>query len=150
MSSKTVQVDGFSAKLIERWEKSGQKLEALGAAFPESKYDEKPGHELKSFGEVLRHVAFWNLYVADTVRGKKADDSANELPKEKYGTKAKILAGLKESVADTADALREKRGGLDPEAVELLVSFIEHTSEHYGQLVVYTRRAGIVPPASRG
>ena len=150
MASKTVQVDAFSEKLIQRWEQSGQKLETLGEAFPESKYDEKPGNQLKCFGEVLRHVAFWNQYVADTVRGKKADDSTNELPKEKYGTKKKVLDALKESVADAAAALREKRGGLDPETVELAVSFIEHTSEHYGQLVVYTRRAGIVPPASRG
>ena len=39
---------------------------------------------------------------------------------------------------------------LSPEAAELLVSFIEHNCEHYGQLVVYARLSGIVPPASRG
>jgi uncharacterized damage-inducible protein DinB len=32
---------------------------------------------------------------------------------------------------------------------EMLVTFIEHNSEHYGQLVVYARLNGIVPPASR-
>jgi hypothetical protein len=37
-----------------------------------------------------------------------------------------------------------------PNAAELWMSFISHSSEHYGQLVVYYRLNGIVPPASRG
>jgi uncharacterized damage-inducible protein DinB len=36
------------------------------------------------------------------------------------------------------------------DTTELMISFIEHNCEHYGQLVVYARLQGIVPPASRG
>jgi uncharacterized damage-inducible protein DinB len=150
MGSKTVQVDAFSAKLIGLWEQAGQKLETLGEAFPEAKYDQTPGDGMRTFSEVLRHVAFWNLYVADTLRGKKANDTANELPSAKYSTKGQILKALKETTADAATALREKKAGLEPETVELVVAFVAHASEHYGQLVTYARRAGIVPPASRG
>jgi hypothetical protein len=32
---------------------------------------------------------------------------------------------------------------------ELVATFLEHTSEHYGQLAVYARMKAIVPPASR-
>jgi hypothetical protein len=31
----------------------------------------------------------------------------------------------------------------------LYVTFTEHSGEHYGQLVVYYRLSGLVPPASR-
>ena len=101
-------------------------------------------------GDVLRHVAFWNQYVADTARGKKADDSTNELPKSQCASKSKVLESLTKSTADAAAALREHSAGLDPEKAGLAESFIEHVCEHYGQLVIYARWAGVVPPASRG
>jgi len=104
---------------------------------------------VRTFGDVLRHVAFWNRYVADSVRGKKADDAANELPKTEYSTKARIVDALKSSAPEAAAALREHPVELDWNNAAMIVTFLEHTSEHYGQLVVYTRLNGIVPPASR-
>jgi uncharacterized damage-inducible protein DinB len=88
--------------------------------------------------------------VADRARGKQSDEAANELPKAEFSTKAEVLAALKGSTADAAKALKENSSGLTPEHCEMLVSFIEHNCEHYGQLVVYARLNGIVPPASRG
>jgi len=32
--------------------------------------------------------------------------------------------------------------------VDTMISFIEHSGEHYGQLVMYARLNGVVPPAS--
>jgi 2-methylisocitrate lyase-like PEP mutase family enzyme len=46
-------------------------------------------------------------------------------------------------------ALRERHDSPDLKASKLLVRFNEHTSEHYGQVAVYARLMGIVPPASR-
>jgi uncharacterized damage-inducible protein DinB len=63
--------------------------------------------------------------------------------------KAAVLEALKQSSEDVVRALRDRNGPVDSKAAELLVTFIEHTSEHYGQLVVYARLKGIVPPASR-
>jgi uncharacterized damage-inducible protein DinB len=100
---------------------------------------------VRTFGDVLRHVAFWNRYVAQVARGAQADDSANELPKAEYATKEEAIAALTESAAVALEALR---GGMDSEKAALAESFIEHTCEHYGQLVVYARMAGVVPPVS--
>ena len=136
--------------LIERWEQTNAKLAALAHEFPEEKYESAPVTGIRTFGDVLRHVAFWNQYVADTARGKKADDSTNELPKSQYATKSKVMEALTKSTADATAALREHSAGLDLEKSGLAESFIEHVCEHYGQLVVYTRWAGSVPPASRG
>jgi hypothetical protein len=88
--------------------------------------------------------------VGARARGKKGDDTANELPKEEFSTKKQILNAFERSNTDVLGALKEHTSGLTPEIAEMLVTFIEHNCEHYGQLVVYARLNGIVPPASRG
>jgi uncharacterized damage-inducible protein DinB len=140
--------DQITVKLIERWEQVCQKLEQLAEVIPDVKFDHRPAEAVRSVAEVLRHVAFWNQYVADRTRGKKPDDSTNEIPKDKYSTKAQIMSALNRSAAEATNALREKPWGLRKEIAEMLVTFIEHNCEHYGQLVVYARLNGIVPPAS--
>ncbi len=150
MTTKAVQQGTISTKLIERWEQVGQKLSALAQEFPASKFEYKPADGVRTIAEVLRHVAFWNQYVADSVRGKKADDSSNELAKDKFSTKAQIVGALDRTTKDAAEALKEHASGMSPEIAETLISFLEHNCEHYGQLVVYARLNAITPPASRG
>lgn len=150
MATNVVPQQTPTSKLIARWEQLCAKLAALAEEIPANKLDYKPAEDVRSFAEVLRHVAFWNHYVADSARGKKADDQANELPKKEFATKAQILAALKRSGKEVANALAESRSGLSSETTEMLLNFVEHNCEHYGQLVVYARMNGIVPPASRG
>lgn len=148
MTSSTIQKETLSTMLIGHWEQAGRKIAVLAELFPEAKYEAQPAAGVRTFGDALRHVAFWNQYVADSARGKTADDTANELPKAGYATKAKIIEALKRSTADAAEALREHQDGLDLKTAEMVVSFVEHASEHYGQLAVYARLNGLVPPAS--
>lgn len=148
MTASTSQKETLSTMLIGHWEQAGRKLAALAEAFPEAGYESAPVSGVRTFGDVLRHVAFWNQYVADSARGKTADDTSNELPKAKYSSKSKLVEALRRSTADAADALRDHKGGLELKTAEMTVSFIEHVSEHYGQLVVYARLNGIVPPAA--
>jgi len=149
LTTKAVQKETLSTRLIARWEQAGNKLATLAEEFPAEKYESTPADGVRTFGDVLRHVAFWNQYVAQCARGKKADEASNELPKAEYSAKTRIVDALKRSTADASAALSEHQAGLDAETAEMVVTFIEHTSEHYGQLVVYTRLNGIVPPASR-
>ena len=148
MATKAAEQETVAAKLVERWQKSNQKLAVLAEEFPEKKYEYKPVDGVRTLADTLRHVAFWNQYVADTVSGKKADDTTNELPKLEYSSKAQIVEALKKTTADATTALRDS-GEIDAATAELVVSFIEHTCEHYGQLVVYARLNKIVPPASK-
>lgn len=149
MTPKTVVKETLSTILIGRWEQVGGKLATLAEKFPADKYESEPVHGVRTFGDVLRHVAFWNQFVADTARGKKIDETTNELLKTEYSTKTRIVDALKRSSADAAGALKVHPAGLEPKIAETVMSFIEHTSEHYGQLVVYARLNGIiVPPAS--
>ncbi|MBI4908320.1 MAG: DinB family protein [Acidobacteria bacterium] len=134
--------------LVERWEQVSRKIEALGRELPEETLERPTVNGVRPFGAVLRHVAFWNQYVADSLRGNTADDTANELAPGEYATKASILDALARSSQSVAAALLAHKS-FDAKSAELVITFIEHTSEHYGQLVVYSRTLGIVPPASR-
>jgi DinB superfamily len=150
MSTKVVPERGISVTLIGRWEQFGQKLTALAEGVPENKFDYRPVDGVRTFADVLRHVAFWNQYVADSALGREGNDAANELPGDEFSTKAQIVQALTRSAADATEALRGHSSGLSPEIAEMLVTFLEHHCEHYGQLVVYARLNGIIPPASRG
>lgn len=135
--------------LATRWEQGGAKLTQLAAELPAARWKTAPAGGTRSWGEVLRHVAFWNLYLAATLRGETADDSANELAAAEYSTKEAILDALGKSFESVSTAWRQ-RSSHDAQAAESMLAFLEHNAEHYGQLVVYARLAGIVPPASRG
>jgi hypothetical protein len=131
--------------LIQRWSEMGEKIVTLAGEFPAGQYDERPTEAMRSFGEQLRHVAFWNDYAAESLAGGKPDGAANELPKAQFANRRQIVEALRGSFDRVATALAQ--GEPDPATA---VSFLEHNGEHYGQLVVYYRLRGLVPPASRG
>ena len=149
MTAKTQKEETLTTLLVERWEQVSRKIAELAEEFPEVKFESQPVTGLRSCGEVVRHVAFWNRFVADSLHGTEADGAANELPLAEFPTKASAMEALKRNSQDVAEALRAQAAGLNPKTVELIMTFVEHTSEHYGQLVVYSRLMGIVPPASR-
>ena len=88
--------------------------------------------------------------MAKSARGEKADGKLNELPKAEYPTKAAVVKALKSSLAEATALLKQGPATPSVKLTNLWVSFTEHSGEHYGQLVVYYRLNGIVPPASRG
>lgn len=135
--------------LVARWSEIGEKMVKLAEEFPEERYDAQPVPEIRSFADQLRHVAFWNEYVRKTLRREEADGAANELPRKSYPTKAKVIKVLRTSFDDVARELASGRRNGNGSDADTVVSFIEHSGEHYGQLVVYARLNGIVPPASR-
>ena len=135
--------------LVTRWSEIGDKIVKLAEEFPEDRYDARPVADIRSFADQLRHVAFWNRYVQKTLRREEADGQANELPRATYATKAKIVKVLRSTFDDVTKEFSGMNGSASKADADTMVSFIEHGGEHYGQLVVYARLAGIVPPASR-
>ena len=135
--------------LVTRWSEIGDKMVKLAEAFPEDRYDAHPVPEVRSFADQLRHVAFWNRYVQKTLRREEADGQPNELPRASYPTKTKIVKILRTTFDDVAAELGAMNGKANTTDVDTMVSFIEHSGEHYGQLVMYARLNGVVPPASQ-
>jgi len=136
--------------LLEQWTDVGEKLIKMAEEFPADKYDFRPKPEVRTFADVVRHVAFWNQYVQKTARGEKIDARQNELPKSEYPTKDKIVEALKKTFADATAELKKEGASPAAKRARLWVTFTEHSGEHYGQLVVYYRLNGLVPPGSRG
>jgi uncharacterized damage-inducible protein DinB len=152
--------DSPSKVVLDTWNDVGRKLIAMAEDFPEDKYDMKPTPAQRSFADQLLHAAGANYYFTNIVLGQKPP--AGEDPKrDQYKTKADIVAFVKKSFSDGAKAIQLKGDAgmselvVDPFAhqqvrvSDLAYGFIEHCGEHYGQLVVYYRIAGLVPPESR-
>jgi len=145
--------------VLDSWNDIGRKLITMAEDFPEDKYDFKPTPEVRSFAEQLLHAAGSMYYFTNPAMGQKPP-AAEDPKREQYKTKADIVAFVKKSVADGASAIQSKgEKGLMTEVVytpdqkarvlDIAYGLIEHSGEHYGQLVVYYRLAGLVPPESR-
>jgi hypothetical protein len=124
-------------------------MNALASEFPENKYDYKPTPEVRTFAQQLLHVAFWNQWAVETARGGKPDPKPNELPRSEYKTKAQVVAVVKKTFDDVIAAIKSASDEENVKRLGLWSAFSEHNGEHYGQLVVYYRLNGLVPPASR-
>jgi DinB superfamily len=151
---------GPSQALLESWNDVGRKLIAMAEDFPEDKYDFKPTPAQRSFAEQMLHAAGANYFFTNPAMGKPMPPE--EDPKrDQYKTKADIVTFVKKSFADAGAAIKAKgdkgMGDLlvDPFAhqqvrvSDMAYGLLEHCGEHYGQLVVYYRVAGLVPPESR-
>jgi uncharacterized damage-inducible protein DinB len=149
-----------SQAVLESWNDIGRKLTAMAEDFPESKYDFKPVPAERSFAEQLLHTAGSNYFFTDPAKREKPP--AEEDPKrDQYKTKADVVAFVKKSFADGAAVIQSKGDkGMDElvtsresqrqiKVSDLAYGLIEHSGEHYGQLAVYYRVAGLVPPESR-
>jgi len=145
--------------VLDSWNEVGRKLIAMAEDFPEDKYDFKPTPAERSFAEQLLHAAGSNYFFTNPVMGKE-QQAAEDPKRDQYKSKADIVAFVKKSFADGAAAIQSKdEKGLMTEVVyypgqkarvlDIAYGLIEHSGEHYGQLVVYYRLAGLVPPESR-
>ena len=148
-----------SQVLLDSWNDIGRKLIAMAEDFPEDKYDFKPAPAQRTFAEQLLHAANANYYFISPVKGEKPP--AGDPKRAEYKTKAQVVEYVKKSFAEGASLIKSKGDGglgdlfVDPFAnqqarfSDSAWGLIEHSGEHYGQLVVYYRVAGLVPPESR-
>ena len=115
--------------------------------FPEDKYDFKLKPEMRSFGEVVIHIASGNIYAAKAGRGEKV--KWDELDPKNYRSKADVVALMEKSINEAEATLKNLPEASFAKSVEPWMSVTEHSAEHYGLLVAYYRANGLVPPASR-
>ena len=150
---------GPSQGLLWMWKDVGRKLTAMAEDFPEDKYDFKPDPAQRSFAEQLIHAANGIYTYDDLVRGVKPH--LDDPKRSEFKNKAAVVEYVRKAFADGATLIAGKGDNgmndliVDPwsnqqfRVSEEAWFFIEHSGEHYGQLVVYYRVAGLVPPESR-
>lgn len=123
-----------------------QKILTMAQDFPESKYDYRLKPEMRSFGEVIVHIASGDAYAAKKGRGENV--KWDELNAKDYASKAACVALMQKWIEEANAALKENPQGLHG-SLEPFLSVLQHSSEHYGLLVAYYRANGLVPPESR-
>src|SRR5246500_4789783 len=148
-----------SQAVLESWNDVARKLTTMAEDFPEDKYDFKPNPAERSFAEQLLHAAGANYFFINPAKGLKPPEG--DPKRAEFKTKAAVADFVKKSFADGAALIQSKGDGglndvfIDPFSKnqtrfsDFAWGFIEHGGEHYGQLVVYYRVAGLVPPESR-
>jgi uncharacterized damage-inducible protein DinB len=122
---------------------------------PEENYSFKPTEAVRSFGQIVGHVADAQYLFCSIELGEQ-----NPTPKIEQTTtsKADLIAALKNAFAycgkaydgltdASATQVVQLFGGDTPKLGVLTVNNM-HTLEHYGNLVTYMRLKGIVPPTS--
>jgi uncharacterized damage-inducible protein DinB len=122
---------------------------------PEENYAFRTVPQVRSFGEMVAHVADGQLRMCATVKGETVTADAN-----KKTSKADLVAKLKasfdycdpvyESMTDAAGAAKVKWARFEMSKLGLLNWNITHDNEMYGIIGAFLRIRGIVPPSSEG
>ena len=108
---------------------------------PADKYNYRPVDSVRTFGQLIAHIAdSYNYFCANAV-GPKVEWSEAV---EKGGTeKDALLPKLKESIGKCNTAYGAPNAQMKP-----LFINISHTSLHYGNIITYMRMMGLKPPSS--
>ncbi|HEX4751137.1 MAG TPA: DinB family protein [Bryobacteraceae bacterium] len=130
---------------------------AIAAAekMPEEYYSFKPTPDVRSFGQLVGHLADSQYYFCSTAAGETTP--ASNIEKSKTA-KADLLVSLKDAVSyctkvyagmtDAKGAQMVKLMNFDLARLTVLSANTAHMDEHYGNMVTYMRLKGIVPPTS--
>jgi uncharacterized damage-inducible protein DinB len=123
---------------------------------PEANYSFKPTPEVRSFGELIGHVANAQYMFCSAASGMA---STNKTDFEKVTAKADLVQGIRDAMAfcdkayqmDDAKAMESVNFfGQDGTRLWVLEFNTTHNNEHYGNIVTYLRMKGLVPPSSQG
>jgi len=146
------------ADLIKDWERQKATLLAIADAMPEDKFGFKSTPAQRSYAEHIMHVATVNVDILKLVGGQATPPTFTA---ESAKTKADILKALGESYDHGIALLNEQTDATITGTIEaaflgpstrarVFWFLLGHSMDTYGQLAVYLRLNGIVPPASRG
>jgi hypothetical protein len=150
-------------EMLDRWNDIGNKLIAMAQDFPEDKYDFKLQKDQRTYALNLLHAAALDFIVIRRISGSNIgpDFGEGDNPtRDAFKTKADIVKFVQEAVADGAKVIQQQGdtgldnttkffGGRMAHNSSIWTFAIEHSGEHYGQLVVYYRANNLVPPDSR-
>ena len=139
-------------------------LVGLAELMPAEGYDFRPTGAacagVRTFGEQVRHIATMVSMTAAIVlqepppNGPGAGDNGPDTVRSKAEALAYLRAAL--AYARRAVASLDERNQFDPlqtyfgsqTRVEVAGGLVYHSYNHYGQMVVYARMHGVVPPSS--
>ena len=163
LASAALAVTGSSAyaqatihgDLLKDWASQKDMLVKIANAMPEDKFGFKPTPAQRSFGEQVLHIAQVNNMLTAAIGGKTPAPTSNM----KATAKAEIVQALSDSFDYGTKVLNEFNNTTIQETVQapfmgpstrarVMFFLNSHTQDIYGQMAVYLRLNGVVPPAS--
>ncbi len=148
--------DPAMAALYTNWQGQVDNITKAAEEMTEANYAYKPVATVRSFGELIGHVAGTQNLICAAVLGEKqpAEDAIEKTAK----TKAALVAALKASTAHCVKAYNipaasgtatiDMFGSKSTKFGALILNAV-HDGEHYGNIVTYMRMKGMVPPSSK-
>lgn len=126
-------------------------------AVPEELYDFRATEEVRSFGQLVGHIANAQYSICSGLYGEENPAGANL---EELGSKAELVDAITgawaycdRAYAEATDASMGDQvsffGGASVRHYPMSFGLI-HAYEHYGNMVTYMRLNGLVPPTSQG
>ncbi|HEV8239392.1 MAG TPA: DinB family protein [Thermoanaerobaculia bacterium] len=149
---------GFQADLVADLDEAMDHLLQLADAMPADKYGWRPGEGVRSFAEVLGHVAA-GYYAGAASLGTPVPAGVDPGKLEAVSDKAAAIASLRAAVdhfkaasaaVETADLdTPVDLFGMKLNKRRVMLLMQGHGHEHTGQAIAYARMNGVVPPWSR-
>ena len=144
------------AALRTQWKGATANITAAAEELTEAEYGYRPVAGVRTFGELIGHVAGTQNMLCAAVLGdaQPAEDAVEKSSK----TKAALVAALKTSNAYCAKAYAisatDSYAAIDvfgekSSKVGALALNAVHDGEHYGNIVTYMRMQGKIPPSSK-
>jgi uncharacterized damage-inducible protein DinB len=144
--------------LLKDWERQKETMMQIADAMPEDKFGYKSTPPQRSYGEQVMHIATVNVDVLKWIGGQTP---APSFTAESAKTKADMLKAMAESYEYGAALLKEQTDTTITQTIDgrflgpstrarVFWFLLGHSMDIYGQMAVYLRLNGIVPPASRG
>jgi len=153
----SAQAPSLQAEAVKDLTNQKELMTKIADAMPEDKFGFKATPAQRSYGEQIMHIAGANVMLFKTYGSKAVAPTMNP----KATAKAEIIKALADSYDFGIAALKEQTDAtmiqsvegprfLGPSTRTRIVYFVmNHAMDIYGQMAVYLRLNGIVPPASR-
>ncbi len=154
LSAQSVTVAG---SLKNEWQQLSGWIASAAEQMSEADYAFQPTPQVRTFGQLIGHLAGAQDYTCAVALGDKAPPAEDAI-ENKVTTKAALIAAFKKSnerctrAYAQADAALHGSvnlfGGPSTQLAALIRNTV-HDGEHYGNIVTYMRLKGIVPPSSQ-
>lgn len=159
-ATTTTAANPISDALRSQWNGAKRNIKESADQMPEESYSFKPVDTVRTFGQILAHVAGASYAICAPAKGEKTPFSEDSFEKSAT-TKAAIVKATNDAIAYCDGAFAALTDATAGQMVPnpfgqgtfartaALVLQIGHDNEHYGNLVTYFRIKGMVPPSSK-
>jgi len=142
--------------LRQLWRQGTDYVGRSAAAVPDSAFAFRPTASVRTFGQIIGHVAGTQNMICAIALGEKVP--AEDAIEKTATTKAALVQALKESntycarayaMPDAAVGGMVDLFGSKATKRSALMLNATHNFEHYGNIITYMRMQGMVPPSSQ-